>query len=80
MTTTAIRERLYDYIRMADGKKIKAIYALLEEQIISKVDWSQDKYFVAELDERLRRYKEGVDRGHTWDELESVIETLKKKR
>jgi hypothetical protein len=80
MTTTAIREKLYDYIRVADDKKIKAIYALLEDQVIPQVDWSQDKDFVAELDERVKRYKEGIDRGHTWDELETAVEALKKKR
>jgi hypothetical protein len=80
MTTTAIRERLYDYIRVADDKKIKAIYTLLEDQVIPQVDWSQDKDFVAELDERVKRYRDGVDRGHTWAELETAIEALKKKR
>jgi hypothetical protein len=33
MTTAAIRERLYDYIRVADDKKVVAIYTPLEEQI-----------------------------------------------
>ena len=80
MTTTAIRERLYDYIRVADDKKIKAIYTLLEDQVIPQVDWSLDEALVAELDERVKRYNEGVDRGHTWDELEAEIELLKKTR
>ena len=80
MTTTAIRERLYDYIRVADDKKIKAIYTLLEDQVIPQVDWSLDEALVAEFDERVKRYNEGVDRGHTWDELEAEIELLKKKR
>ncbi len=80
MTTAAIRERLYDYIRIADDKKVKAIYALLEEQIVPAVDWSEDEDFVAELDERVRRYEAGIDRAHTWDELEASIEELKKKR
>ena len=80
MTTTAIRELLYDYIRVADDKKVKAIYALLENQITPAVDWSEDEEFVAELDERVRRYEAGIDRGYTWDELEASIEELRKKR
>ena len=81
MTTAAIRERLYDYIRVADDKKIKAIYTLLEDQItVEKYDWSQDTDFVAELDERVSRYEAGIDRGYTWDELEASIAGLKKKR
>ena len=80
MTTIAIRERLVDYIRVADDKKVKAIYALLEDQIVPAVDWSEDEDFVAELDERVRRHEVGIDRAHTWDELEAAIEELKKKR
>ena len=80
MTATAIRERLYDYIRVADDKKVKAIYALLEDQITPAVDWSEDEGFVAELDERVRRYEAGIDRAHTWDELEASTEELKKER
>ena len=80
MTTTAIRERLVDYIRVADDKKVKAIYALLEDQIVPKYEWSEDEEFVAELDERVRRYETGVDRGYTLDELEVSINELKKKR
>lgn len=80
MTTAAIRERLYDYIRVADDKKVKAIYALLEDQVIPVVDWSEDEDFVAELNERVRRYEAGIDRGYTWGELEASIEELKKKR
>ncbi|MDP9079851.1 MAG: hypothetical protein M3O71_20670 [Bacteroidota bacterium] len=80
MTTAAIRERLYDYIRIADDKKIKAIYALLADQVIPVTDWSEDEEFVAELNERVRRYEQGIDRGYSWAEVEASIEELKKKR
>jgi hypothetical protein len=80
MTTIAIREKLYDYIRVADDKEVKAIYALLEGQMAPASDWSEDEEFVAELDERVRRYEAGIDRGYTWDELEGSIIELKKKR
>lgn len=81
MTTTAIRERLYDYIRVADDKEIEAIYAIFEDQIVKEpYDWSQDEAFVAELDERVRRYEAGIDRGYSWEELEASIAEMKKKR
>ena len=80
MTVAAIRERLYDYIRVADDKKVEAIYNLLGDQIASIDDWSNDKEFVAELDERVRRYKEGIEPAYTWDELEASIEERKQKR
>jgi len=34
MSTAAIRERLYDYIRVADDKKVRAIYTMLEDTIV----------------------------------------------
>jgi hypothetical protein len=37
MTTAAIREKLFDYIRIADDKKLKAIYMILEDDISEKV-------------------------------------------
>ena len=80
MTTSAIRERLYDYIRVADDKKVKAIYALPEDQIVPAIDWSEDEDFVAELDKRMRRYEQGIDKAHTWDDLEASIAALKKER
>lgn len=33
MTTVAIRKKLVDYMKVADDKKIKAMYALLEDDI-----------------------------------------------
>jgi len=59
-------------------KKSKASIHLPEAGATQHVGWFQDKEFIAELDERVKRYKDGVDRGHTWEELESAIEDLKK--
>ena len=80
MTITAIRERLYSYIKEADDEKIQNIYDLFEDQMTPATDWWEDKEFVAELDERVRRYKAGIDRAYTWNEIETSISGLKEKR
>ncbi|WP_426669288.1 hypothetical protein ACPPVU_24090 [Mucilaginibacter sp. McL0603] len=81
MTVAAIRERLHDYISAADDKQIKAIYTILEDQIVNEpYDWSEDREFVAELDGRVRRYEAGIDKGYTIDEVEKYFEELKKQR
>jgi hypothetical protein len=78
MTTTTIRERLYDYIRVADDKKVKAIYTLLEDQIVPPADWSEDEDFVGELDERVRRYEAGIDPAFSIEEAKSSLNEMKK--
>ena len=80
MTTTAIRKRLYDYIRVADDEKIKAIYEIFEDQMAQAVDWSEDEEFVAELDERVRRWEDGIDPGISIDQVKASLELLKKER
>jgi len=78
MTTTVIRERLYEYIRVADDKKIAAIYTLLEDQIIPGNHWSEDEEFVAELDDRVRRYEAGIDPAFSIEEAKSSLNEMKK--
>jgi hypothetical protein len=50
MDAAAIRNKLYDYIRVADDKKIRAIYMLLEDDITQKATWWKDLAFVSELE------------------------------
>jgi hypothetical protein len=45
MNTTTIRERLYDYIRIADEKKIKAIFMMLEDEMVKETKWWNDNQF-----------------------------------
>lgn len=80
MTISAIREQLYDYIRVADDKKIKAIYMMLEDEIKSETEWYKDTAFVKELDEQYKAWKSGKDKGYTMDEVGEAIERLKDKR
>ena len=59
MTTIAIRKKLSDYLKVADDKKIKAIYALVEDEIEqSELDYSDE--LKAELDKRFDDYKKGT--------------------
>lgn len=77
MTTTTIRKRLTDYIKVADDKKIEAIYTLLEDQIVPGHHWSDDEEFVAELDERVRRYEAGIDPGFSIEEAKLSLNEMK---
>lgn len=58
MTTPAIRQKLADYMKIADETKVKAVYALLKDEIEQdETGYSED--FKNELDQRYAYYKSG---------------------
>ena len=79
MTTTIIRKKLVDYLRVADDKKVKAIYTMVEDEInTAENDW--DKNFVKEINRRSRDFKKGKSKTYTWEETKkAAIEKLKAK-
>lgn len=80
MTANAIREKLYDYIRVADDKKIKAIYMMLEDDITEEVEWWKNNAFVDELSKRYDSWKKGETKAYSVAETKAMIEELRKKR
>ena len=80
MTAATIRTRLYDYIRIADDKKLQAIYHLLEPQTGNDYEWWNDKQLIAEFDERCAALESGADKGFTLEELEVSIGKLRQEK
>lgn len=58
MTTVSIRKKLSDYLKVADDKKIKAIYALVEDDI-EQPQLEYTEGLKAELNKRFNTYKKG---------------------
>ena len=79
-TRLDIRHKLYDFIRVADDKRLYAIYHLLENEIEETQEWWKDKAFTDELDLRYKALEDGTDRGFTVDELKNSIGKLRKKK
>jgi hypothetical protein len=73
MNTTTIRQKLHEYIKIADDKKVKAIYTIVESDINEMNEWWNDESFIAELDKRSSDLKSGKDKGITWDELKNEL-------
>lgn len=69
MNTATIRQRLYDYIKVADDKKVKAIYTIIENDISEMLNWWDDDKLIDELDRRSSDLKSGKDQGVSWEEL-----------
>jgi hypothetical protein len=75
-----LRYKLYDYIRVADNKKLQAIYHLLEDEIEQANNWWKDKKFVQELDNRHQALETGADSGFTTSQLIQSIDKLRTKK
>lgn len=59
MDTTTIRKQLHDYLEIADDKKIKAIYLMVEDEIKgSHIEYNNE--LKEELDLRYETYKKGT--------------------
>lgn len=72
MTASAIRKQLQSYLDVATDKKVKAIYALVEEDIVDKTEtgdhWN-DPAFVAEMNRRAMEMESGKVKGRSWEEV-----------
>ena len=74
MTTIAIREKLQDYIRVADDKKVKAIYTMGEDEIETCLQ--RRKLIQAERD----RYLSGEGKFYNWEEVKQMATDKRKRR
>ena len=80
MNAAAIRDRLYDYIRVADDKRIKAIYMMLEDEIAEQTEWWKDPAFVVELEKEYEAWDSGKDKGYALADIKAEIGTRKAKK
>lgn len=69
MDTLIIRQKLYEYIRVADDEKVEAIYTIIKDNINEPYEWWNDDDLIAELDRRSADLKSGKDKGVTWEEV-----------
>lgn len=76
MTTKAIREKLVKYLQVADDKKVKAIYTMVEDEInTSENDWNES--FVEELNKRSKSFLDGSAKTYSWEETkQAAIESV----
>lgn len=58
MGALAIREKLQEYIRIADDKKVKAIYTMIESDLDKNL-WYNNDTLLDEWDNDYEKYKSG---------------------
>ncbi|TSJ40341.1 addiction module protein [Mucilaginibacter corticis] len=71
MTTAVIREKLHDFIDIADEKKLEAIYSMIEDGVMENVGIWEDEEFLNELDRRMDELESGKVKGVTLEELKA---------
>ncbi|MFM7431588.1 MAG: hypothetical protein KA713_17345 [Chryseotalea sp. WA131a] len=79
MKTVEIREKLHHYIETAQDKKVKAIYAMVEDEIQETYDYWNDDEFLTELRRRQESYISGEAKTYTLQETMSDIKQAIKK-
>jgi hypothetical protein len=68
MSTVAIREKLHRYIETAHDKKVKAIYAMVEDEMTEDALVWTDKFLI-ELNKRASDFESGKVKGRSWEEV-----------
>ena len=77
MRSTAIRKQLHSYLEVAEDKKVKAIYTMMEEEIKESAVEYMDE-FKAELDNHYADYKSGKAKMITAEESKKKVKKILK--
>ena len=74
MTATAIRTRLQEYLEVADSKKVKAFYTMLETEIEDTLsNYSLSPEQMKEVEKRRKSYLSGKSKTYSWEDAKSMI-------
>jgi hypothetical protein len=69
MSSAQIRQKLFEYIRFANEKKVRAIYTMVEDEIEEKHDlWTES--FTAEMERRVKEIESGKVKGRNRSEVD----------
>lgn len=78
MNKETIKEQLHNYLEIADDKKLKAFYLMVEDEITeTSVPYSEA--FKKDLDRRVNKYLKG-ERMVTPTEMNQRLQRIRKKR
>ena len=80
METQELREKLTEYIKVADERKLTAIYTLVEDEIEADYNWWEDKAFVAEMEEDVRKIESGEEKAYSMEEVRAFMQKQKDER
>ncbi len=79
MSVTEIRQKLHNFLELAEDKKVRAIYIMMEDEVEESCFEYSDE-FKQELDRRTEEYKNGTEKLISATESKNRIEKLLKSR
>jgi hypothetical protein len=80
MKTAELKQKLHDYIEIAEEKKLKAIYTMVEDDIAAPYNYLNDEDFMKELNRRTHDLESGKVKGVSWKEVkEKAIKAIQSK-
>ena len=74
MTTAGMRKQLMTYLSEADDKKIKGLYSLLEDNLISHDLTKEQLEF---LNKERQLHVSGESKSYSWEETKAFIRSKK---
>jgi len=77
MTSTAIRQRLITYLSDAEDNKIKALYTLLENDIVAESSFSISEEHLDILDRERELHLKGLTKSYSKEDSFEMIRSQK---
>jgi len=78
MDVEVLRERLHEYINLADEQHLSAIYVLVEDNIPVAADEKYDEATLNKIYERRENHRKGISKSYTVEESMEMIRSHKK--
>jgi transcriptional regulator of heat shock response len=69
---------LVEYINNADSKKVKALFTLVENDMMNEAIWN-DKNFITDLNNDVENYLNGKEKGYTLAEVKHRLKAHRSK-
>ena len=79
MDTEIIRQKIFDYVKVAGDEKLEAIYTIIKDDGSEPYEWWNDEELIAELDRRSADLKSGNDPGFTLEQSKERVKLMLKK-
>jgi len=78
MDVVALREKLHDYINIADEQHLSAIYVLVRDNTLSESGEKYDEATMNMIYERRENHRKGISKSYTVEESMEMIRNHKK--